>query len=99
MTRSGHFVDFLVANAARYSRDFPTIEIQALPKTWHRHGRCRTRCGSAFTIPKGNSSPSGIEAYGNLECAVNVPYGHNWLSTSSYFCNLGNTFRASVSWG
>jgi hypothetical protein len=39
---------------------------------------------------------SAIEAYGNLECAVNVPYGDNWLSTSSYFCNLGNTFRASV---
>jgi len=50
-------------------------------------------------IPNGNCSPSGIEARGNLECAVNVPYGDNWLSTSSHFCNLGNTFRASVSWG
>jgi hypothetical protein len=39
---------------------------------------------------------SAIEAYGNLECAVNVPYGNNWLSTSSHFCNLGDTFRARV---
>lgn len=47
-------------------------------------------------IPKGNSSPSGIEARGNLECAVNVPYRRNWPSTFSHFCNPGDTFRASV---
>jgi hypothetical protein len=38
----------------------------------------------------------GVKAHGDLMCAVNVPYGHNWPSTSSHFCNLGNTFRASV---
>jgi hypothetical protein len=27
----------------------PGIDIQPLPKTWRRHGRCRTRCGSAVT--------------------------------------------------
>jgi hypothetical protein len=32
----------------------------------------------------------------DLICAVNVPYGHNPLSISSYFYNLRNTFRASV---
>ena len=32
----------------------------------------------------------------DLMCAVNVPYRHNWPSTFGYFCNLGDTFRASV---
>jgi hypothetical protein len=32
----------------------------------------------------------------DLECAVNVPYGDNCLSTSSHFSNLSDTFRASV---
>ena len=30
------------------------------------------------------------------QCAVNVPYRHNWPSTFSHFCNPGDTFRASV---
>jgi hypothetical protein len=48
-----------------------------------------------YPFPKGMAA-SGIEAHGNLECAVNVPYRHNWPSTFSYFCNPGETFRASV---
>jgi hypothetical protein len=29
-------------------------------------------------------------------CAVNVPFVQNWRSTFSHFCNLSETFRASL---
>jgi hypothetical protein len=44
---------------------------------------------------KGMDAGLGIR-HGDLECAVNVPYGRNRPSTSSHFCNPDNTFRASV---
>ena len=66
-----------------------------MPRAWRRHGRLAGHVAEAVTVPKGMAA-SAIEAYGNLECAVNVSYGDNWLSTSSHFCNLGDTFRASV---
>jgi hypothetical protein len=67
-----------------------------MPNAWRRHGKVQRHVAEApLTISKGNGS-LGIEAHGNLECAVNVPYRHNWPSTFSYFCNPGETFRASV---
>jgi hypothetical protein len=60
-----------------------------MPTPAHRHERVLTKLLQ-------EDSQQSRQHIGRPECAVNVPYGHNPPSISSYFCNLSNTFRASV---
>ena len=50
---------------------------------------------TGHSLAKGNGQAS-ISGHTDLMCAVNVPCRHNWPSTFGYFCNPGDTFRASV---
>jgi hypothetical protein len=89
-----------VANVvAKVCQRLGNCEIQTCPSEV-RHGWVPGQGAENPFMPGcRNSNPSGIGTHSDLECAVNVPYGHNPPSTYGFFCNPDDTFRASVIYG
>jgi hypothetical protein len=75
------------------SKDCPCWDTQACGVTG------TSRMLRSAVSPFHRKSSLGFRQTAIVECAVNVPYGHNPPSISSYFRNLRETFRASVFWG